>query len=67
MIRNRHRARNPNSIRLTTTEKPRFVTTSGVPDKPNLFDPFSQADTDVRADSIDSRLRISQNVAALWE
>ena len=64
MIRNRHRARNPNSIRLTTTEKPRFVTTSGVPDKPNLFDPFSQADTDVRADSIDSRLRISQNVAA---
>ena len=64
MIRNRHRARNPNSIRLTTTEKATFMTTVAVPDKPNLFDPFSKSDSDTTADNINSRLRISQNVVA---
>ena len=60
-IRNRNRARNPNLIRLTTTKTPLLPKQEELPQKPNLFNPFSNGDND---DTANSNLQISpQNFA----
>ena len=60
-IRNRNRARNPNLIRLTTTKTPLVQRQEELPQKPNLFNPFSNGAND---DTANSNLQLSpQNFA----
>ena len=60
-IRNRNRARNPNLIRLTTTKTPFVQRQEELPQKPNLFNPFSNGAND---DAANSNLQMSpQNFA----